>query len=317
MSLATIHQLLRERTGRTYSHSALVRIHDASGGNPFFAIELVRVLGDGAGLGPHTRLPSTVAELTRARVAGLDAHVREVLLAASALAAPTVELLLRAVGPGATQALEQAEFKDIVELAGPIIRFSHPILASGVYGLGSPAQRRAMHRRLANVGLDIEERARHLALAAVTADVETLAALDAAAESAQRRGAAAAAAELLELGLQLGPNDPGRKMRAAAAHFDTGNPTRARGLLEDTIGQLASGTMRAEALWLLASVRIYDDSFRDAAELLERALPEAAGDAALQCQIQLEWPAGPSHQERQAGRSGRTGTARRPFPTIP
>jgi DNA-binding CsgD family transcriptional regulator/tetratricopeptide (TPR) repeat protein len=288
MSLETIHRILRERTGRAYSRGALVRIHDASGGNPFFAIELVRVLGDGAGLGPHTRLPATLAELTRARVAGLDARVREVLLAASALATPTVDLLIRAMGPGATQALGQAESKDIVELTGSNIRFSHPILASGVYGLASPMQRRAMHRRLASIGLDIEERARHLALAAVAGDVETLAALDAAAENAQRRGAAAAAAELLEFGLQLGPNDPGRKMRAAAAHFDTGNPTRARGLLEDAIAQLLPSTMRAEALRLLAGVRIYDDSFRDAADLLEKALPEAAGDAALQCQIQLE-----------------------------
>jgi DNA-binding CsgD family transcriptional regulator len=288
MSLEVIHQLLRERTGRSYSRTALVRIHDASGGNPFFAIELVRVLGDGASLDPHTRLPATVAELTRARVSGMGAHVREVLLAASALATPTVELLIRAVGPGATQALEQAELKDIVELTGPNVRFSHPILASGVYGLASPVQRRAMHRRLASVGLDIEERARHLALAAVTADVETLTAIDAAAESAERRGAPAAAAELLELGLQLGPDDAARKMRAAAAHFEAGNPARARGLLEGAIDQLAFGLMRAGALRLLASVCIYDDSFREAAELLERALSEAAGDAALRCQIQLE-----------------------------
>jgi len=288
MSLTAIHQLLRERTGRTYSRTALERIYEASGGNPFFALELARVLGEGTDVGSPARLPATVAELTRARVSGLDVHVREVLLAASALAAPSVELLIRAVGPGATQALEQAELLGIVELSGPNVRFSHPILASGVYGLASPSKRRAIHRRLADVGLDIEERARHLALAAVTADVETIAALDAAAASAQRRGAAAAAAELLELVLRLGPDDAGRKMRAAAGQFEAGNPGRARDLLEDAIKQLAAGPTRAEALRLLASVNIYDASYRDAPDLLRRALPEAEADVALQSQIQVE-----------------------------
>jgi hypothetical protein len=61
------------------------------------ALELARVLADGTGLGPRARLPATVAELTRVRLAGLHLHVREVSLAASALAAPTVELLIRAL----------------------------------------------------------------------------------------------------------------------------------------------------------------------------------------------------------------------------
>src|SRR5258708_9313064 len=43
LSLAAIHHVLRERFGRTYPHPALVRIHEASAGNPFLALELVRV----------------------------------------------------------------------------------------------------------------------------------------------------------------------------------------------------------------------------------------------------------------------------------
>lgn len=287
LSLGVLHHLLKQRTGRTYSRPALVRILEVSGGNPFFALELARVLGDAPARAPGTRYPGTLAEVARARLERLESSAREVLLAVAALAVPTVEELER-LKPGATEALERAEALDLVEIDGNRVRFSHPLLASGVYAMAAPARRRDIHRRLAGLGLDPEERARHLALAAVTADPETVAALDEAAVSARRRGAPAAAAELLELGLRLGADEPGRRLAAARHHFDSGDPLRARALLEESIASQAPGPLRAEAQSLLASVRLHDDSYAEAAALLEQALADAGDSAALRVRIELQ-----------------------------
>ena len=287
LSLAAIHHVLRERFGRTYPHPILVRIHEASAGNPFLALELVRVHGSGIGLGPHTRFSATLSELTGARLRRLDRPVREVLLATAAVATPTVEALRQIVGATAAASLESAEDLGIVEVDGPVVRFTHPILASAVYSMASPKQRRAMHRQIASTQLDIEERARHLALAATSRDEETIRALDEAAENASTRGAAAAAADLLELALKLGAHDVSRKIRAAAHHYDAGDPMRARDLLEEAIDKLPPGELRAEALRLLARVRIYDDSYQAAAPLLERALADAGTDL-LRVQIEID-----------------------------
>jgi len=287
LSLAALRHLLKERTGRAYPRPALVRILQVSGGNPFFALELARVLGEGPVLAPSTWFPATVAEVARARFEQVDAHTRGVLLAAAALAVPTVDILER-VDPAAWSLLERAEELDILQIGGNRVRFAHPILASSVYAMASPAERRAMHRRLAAAGLDAEERARHLALASMRADDETIAALDEAAAHARSRGATAAAADLLELALSLGADDPARRVRLAKHHFDSGDPLRARGVLEETIASLPPGLMRAEAQRLLATVRLHDDSYREAAALLEQALTEANGDPALRARIELE-----------------------------
>lgn len=287
LSLGALHHVLKQRTGRTYSRPALVRILEVSGGNPFFALEMARALGDAPARAPGTRYPANLADVARARLERLDASTREVLLAVAALAVPTVEVLER-FKPGATQALERAEGLELVEIEGNRVRFTHPLLASGVYALAARARRRDVHRRLAGLGLDPEERARHLALAAVTADAETVAALDEAAVIARRRGAPAAAAELLELGLRLGADEPGRRLAAARHHFDSGDPLRARSLLEESIARQAQGPLRAEAESLLASVRLHDDSYAEAAALLEQALADAGDSAALRVRIQLQ-----------------------------
>ena len=105
---------------------------------------------------------------------------------------------------------------------------------------------------------------------------------DTAAESARSRGAPAAAAELLDLAIGLGGGTPQRVIAAAAHHFNAGEPGHARALLEEVIPQLAPGVLLAEAKSWLGYVRLLDDSFPEAADLLEGALAEAADDPAVQ-----------------------------------
>jgi DNA-binding CsgD family transcriptional regulator len=281
-----LHAMLGERLGRSFSRPTIARIHETSGGNPFYALELARAIGDGEP--GHGALPDTLAELVAARIASLDGDVREALLAAACVPAPTLDLVARSVGTDTERVkrvLVGAENEGIVETAGHRIRFTHPLLRSGVYTLATPARRRAMHRRLAATVDQPELRARHLALAANSADPATMSALDTAAAAARVRGAPAAAAEFLNLAIKLGGDEPQRRIRLARHHFDAGDVMLAKAQLEDTIAAMQPGVLRAEAAGLLGFVHVFCDSFLEAAGVLEGALAEAGSDLTLRTQI--------------------------------
>lgn len=287
LSLGALHTILTERLGRSLPRPKMRRIQEFSGGNPFYALELGRAMEEETWR-DGTALPSSLAELVRARLGGLTPAGREALLAASCLAEPTVDLIARATDTDAQTilgALEEAENKGIVEVDGHRVRFTHPLLNRGVYTDAPPARRRSTHRRFAEIIDEPEIKARHLALAAASGDEITLNALDTAANMARIRGAPAAAAELLDLAMGLGGTTPERSIFSAACHFDAGDPARARALLDTAISGLGHGLLRAQALGLLATVRLYDDSFLEAADILEQGIAEADGDPAARVQM--------------------------------
>lgn len=291
LELREMHLLLRSRLGRSWPRPSLERIHDLSGGNPFYALELARSVPLDAVRTWGPSLPPSLAQLVRGRVQGLPDDVRAFLLAGAALADPTVDRLQAALDVGAEDVerlLGAAERADVVRADGNRVTFVHPLLAAAVYSAAAPGELRVLHRRLARTVVDHEERARHLALAAVTADPETVAALDDAAAAARSRGAPATAAELLDLAIRLGASTPERRMRSAQHHFDAGEPLRAKAMLEDVVAGLPSGPLRAEALTALATVRLHDDSYREAAGHLEQALDEAGQDLGLRVRILVE-----------------------------
>ncbi|NUS54557.1 MAG: AAA family ATPase, partial [Streptomycetaceae bacterium] len=80
-----------------------------------------------------------------------------------------------------------------VDPAGGAVVFRHPLIRSAVVQSATPGLRRAAHAELAALHRgDVERRAHHLAASAVDPDEETAAALEAAADSATRRGHATA-----------------------------------------------------------------------------------------------------------------------------
>jgi DNA-binding CsgD family transcriptional regulator len=273
LSIRDLRTVVMRHVERPIPQSSMASIHQISGGNPFYAIELARAF-DGT---VEKFLPSTLAELVRARIEGLGPAVHDALLAAACVAAPTVELVTNVADTEidrVVELLEAAEHQGVVVIEGNRIRFTHPLLATGVYTTAGTEQRQRVHRRLADVVGDAELRARHLALATTTSDPDTLRALDEAADVAHARGAPAAAAELLDLAISLGGDNPQRRARLAAHCFDCGDPGRAKTLLESAIDQMEPGLSRAEALYSLAVVRFSDDGYLEASELLERALTE-------------------------------------------
>ena len=283
LSLGGLHVLISSRLGRSFSRPTMVRISEISGGNPFYALELARAIDDGSA-GSHSALPATLSELMRQRIGRLDLDTRTLLLAAASVANPTVELLAEVTYNTVERAVEllgEAEGKGLIGVHGDDVRFAHPLLARSVYTDASPAQRRAMHRVLAQAVVLPELKARHMALAASSADPETLSSLDEAADSAHTRGAPAAAAELVELAIGLGGDTPARRIRAAEHHFQAGDAALARRLLEPTIDALPPGLLRGVALNLMAGLRLYEDHCSDAVALLERALDDADNDPTL------------------------------------
>jgi hypothetical protein len=142
LSVGALHRLLHDRFGRSFARQTLLRIHERSGGNPFFALELARVLdGDIDPLEPLP-VPKTLDELVRARLAGLPAATRDALALASAIGTPSASLL-EWTGVAA-DALAPAAAAHVIERETRSIRFTHPLLSSVLYGdLGE--ERRSVH----------------------------------------------------------------------------------------------------------------------------------------------------------------------------
>jgi DNA-binding CsgD family transcriptional regulator len=289
LSLGGLHALVSDRLGRSFPRPTIARIHQASGGNPFFALEMARTV-ESQGTGAYTSLSPTLAELMRLRTAHVSDQAREVLLAAACVADPTVDVLAAATSrtvDDVVDSLEAAESEGIVHIEGNRVRFDHPLIARGIYMQASAAERRRMHGALAGVEAHPEVKARHLALASAAADPDTLLALDAAADAAIARGAPVAAAELFELAIALGGDTPLRRLRTAACLLGAGDANRSRAVLEPAVAAMKPGKLRASALNLLAGLCVYTDGYAEATSHLLTALDDAGDNPLLRVQTLL------------------------------
>jgi DNA-binding CsgD family transcriptional regulator/tetratricopeptide (TPR) repeat protein len=292
MALGELHRVISQRLCKRFRRSTMVRIHEVSGGNPFYGIELARGVESEATT-DDIRLPATLAELVRPRIAVLSAGVRNLLLAAACLGEPTVELLAAAIGEDIDRLapmLDEAENAGIVVVDGHRVRFAHPLLDRGVYTGAGSVRRRDMHRRLAAIVKEPELRARHLALGSTHGDNAIFESLDAAAEMARIRGAPAAAAELVELAIGLGADTSERRILLGRYLFSSGDAARARAELKAASGD-AVGSLRAHARNLLGVMSQLEDSLLDAADEFALALRDIGDDTELRVRIliSLSW----------------------------
>ena len=285
LGLGGVHQLLRQRLGLELTRPELTRLHEATAGNPFYALELGREL-----VRMHAkptarraiRVPESLRDLLGGRLARLPAETLDVLLHAAALARPTAELVALSFGDRerVLAALEVALREGVVELDDARLRFAHPLLASVCYEQAPVWKRRSVHRALVGAVADVEEQARHLALATDGPDAVAASRLDSAAERAAARGATAAAAELAELAAELTPDDPalarGRRLRAATFHRFAGSPDGAIALLNELLREAGPGGERADILFELALN--YLAGAPAAVAFCDEALAEAGAD---------------------------------------
>jgi DNA-binding CsgD family transcriptional regulator len=294
MTYGSLRHLLHSRTDVHLTRPLLRRIQETSGGNPFFALELVRALARrDAPLDPGEPLPvpADLRRLLADSIGELPPETRDALLVAALLARPSLDTIARATGNAAENVLRPAFDANIVELVNGSIRFVHPLLRSTVHAEAPSDSRMRWHRRLVGVVSDLEERAQHLALASFTPDEAVALELESAGVRAHERGAPLVAAGLLEHAIRLTPKDQpdGRARRAVAAGeawLESGDRRRAVELWEEVQGTIPHGCLRADALLRLADMDTVDDSDY-AIALCEEALREAADDARREADILL------------------------------
>jgi DNA-binding NarL/FixJ family response regulator len=258
LSMGALRYLIRGRAATSLSRPLLVRLHEASGGNPMYALEFVTALGESPNV-EALPMPASLRELVRDRLGMLPASLRPFLELVATLGHPRLELLERVSSEPVAEPLQLAAAAGALVIEDEQwVRFSHPLLASAVYADAGSARRRELHRTAAQAVTDVEERARHLALAAAEPDEETAILLDVAAERAHGRGAPDAAAELAEWAQRLTPagreSDRQRRLIHAAGYLvEAGDEQDARRLLDLLLETQIPDAIRAEALLVRAS----------------------------------------------------------------
>ena len=283
-----LQHLLQAQLGVTFFRATLLRIHAVSGGNPLFALELGRALGNEPvrlEAGAELPLPDHLMSLLGDRLAGLPAETQDALAIVAALAIPRVELLAQVIDGPVDPRLQPALGAGVIAIDDGRIRFTHPLRRSAARSRTSPARRREIHARLASIVADPEERARHLAAATEGPEEAAAAALEDAARLAVARGAPHAAYELAGLAGRLTPSDrpdDSRRRRLAEADYAraAGDPLQARAIIESLLPTCPPGPARGQVLHVLSYVHLALDA-RDATTFCRLALAEAGADDRL------------------------------------
>ncbi|HVC76012.1 MAG TPA: AAA family ATPase [Candidatus Micrarchaeaceae archaeon] len=286
LSLGATQKLLQQRFGAAFTRPAILRIHEASAGNPFFALELARTFNTGLDLTEPLTVPSSIEDLLAAKLQALPASTRIELLVVAAHGRPPANLTRRNL-------LEKAFAEGILEESDGFIRFSHPLLASALLHGSTPADRRAAHRRLAKVVADPVSRARHLALSTDRPDDAIAAALEGAALAAYGLGATMVSAELGELAFRLTPVEDAEERRRRLLVYaerlsEVGDGARAIAALEEARKATPPGPGRAQiTVELAALMSRFTGRSQEAILLCREALEEAELNDTLRATIYL------------------------------
>jgi DNA-binding CsgD family transcriptional regulator len=212
-------------------------------GNPLALLELSHGLSATAIEGDVDRRDSRglwlrLEESFQRRVEALEKSVRTFLLIAAAEPAGDPVPIWRAAGLlGLPDSVGDAAEESGLIRRGTSMVFRHPLVRSAIYRFASLADRRAVHRALAEAtdpDLDPDRRAWHRALAAPGLDEQVALELEQSAGRARARGGFAAAAAFLERALALTADSDRRASRALAsaqAKLAAGDPGRASDLL--------------------------------------------------------------------------------------
>lgn len=226
-------------------------------GNPLALLELPPyVRGSRSGHTPQESLgytgiplPQRLQQVYGTRIKALSDAVRAELLrgALDGVGAGTAAGQARGgrYRMGDAEEAVTAGLLEIDPLSGDLV-FRHPLVRSSVVQTATPNERRAAHAELAAVHRDdVERRATHLAASTVDPDEEVAAALEAAAESATRRGGAVAAVAWLTRAAELSECREERSRRLGSAAYIAGHSgqlDQARQLVRESAGAGTDGS---------------------------------------------------------------------------
>jgi DNA-binding CsgD family transcriptional regulator len=274
---------------QTIARPALELVHELSGGNPMYALELARStdLNRDRLAMARTSSRQTLDRALSARLTATPPATRRVVQTAAALGPASPERIRAACGEPADAGLNDAIARGLLVLdESLLVRCSHPLVGSVALGDMEAGERRAVHGHLAEIVRDPDERARHVALATIERDAAAAAEVEAAANRAGRRGAPALAAELAAHSLRLTPVDdrPALARRAVAEILHrkaAGEAGRAIAMIDAIVAALPPGPERFAALGLRVGI-----DYGCAEEVLARAHEEAEADELVRGRIQ-------------------------------
>src|SRR5262249_30232723 len=143
LNVAEVAELVHGEIGQVLEPDAARDIHARTAGNPFFVRELSRLL---AGEGVPARdavaragVPSTVRDVVRDRMAGLEEGARHLLQGAALIGRDVaLGLLARAAGLDVADCLERLEPLEALGLLAPdgdkpyVFRFAHDLVRESV-----------------------------------------------------------------------------------------------------------------------------------------------------------------------------------------
>ncbi|MHB8717410.1 MAG: AAA family ATPase [Candidatus Dormibacteria bacterium] len=315
LALAAIQRILRVQLGWTPPAVLLSRLFRASGGNPFYALEIAEAFrcdgSDADALAP-VRIPLTLQEAITARLRSAPPGVVQAVLVTFAMGRPTERSMhdaLRLLGLS-SKTLMMAIEAGVLERRRDAIVLTHPLLGSTAYVNLSTSERRDLHGSLATIVDDQIDRARHLALASEGHDAELAALLDSAASAARARGSPGSAAELGALAVAATHPSHGelvaeRTLQVARDEYASGLVEPARARWRELAAERPGSPGRGEALW--AMVEYHESrSIEESMALLDAALVEARDDADLAARVHasrgamLLWAGHPEEAARPA-----------------
>jgi DNA-binding CsgD family transcriptional regulator len=230
LDTSAVEAILTARAGTAVAPDVAGRIASATGGNALAVVELAPLLtreqlAGGEPLPKPLPMSAGVERLFADRVRGLPAEARLPLLVAAAddTGKPdAVAAAARHLGSDLA-ALDSAEEDGLLRVGAAEITFRHPLVRSAIYGTATFAERRAVHRALAETFKDageVDRYAWHLAAATLEPDEVVASELEHAAARARSRNAFTAAAAAAERAAELSPSPQERGRRLAEAASD-------------------------------------------------------------------------------------------------
>jgi DNA-binding NarL/FixJ family response regulator len=230
------------------------RLYEASGGNPFYMLQLARIGNDAesgrSATGAPRGVPAAVGAAIVGELDGLSAPARRLAEMAAVAGDPfELDLTVETIGGAdsdALVALDELIASDLVRPAQVPRRFHfrHPLVRRAVYESCPPGVRLAAHERSAQVlaarGAPAAARAHHVSQSARHGDLAAVALLREAAEATAQR-APVSAARWFEIALRLLPESapPGERvellMGLAGAQSATGRFEDGRAALLESI----------------------------------------------------------------------------------
>lgn len=286
LSAASVHELITTRSGEPPSDGFSAACAEATAGNPFLIVEILREF-DAEGRKPDDSATDSIADVApdtvaRAVLFRLGRFGDDAIALARAIAvmgrAPDLRHAAKLAGLDEDRAVEVCDRLRAAEVlaAGTPVEFVHPLVRQAIYKEQSEGERSGMHKRAAELlmaeGADRSVVAAHLIACPPRGDHRVAEVLTAAAAQAQQEGALATAVRFLDRALREPPDDPFPLLGSIGMALVETEPFRAPVVLKEAL-ELASGPSdRVLALRNLAWAQIAIGDLLGGADASDEAL---------------------------------------------